>query len=309
MSLDRAAALLFDGAHAEALALLRVTPAEDPIALDRRATLIHLCLARTHARGAPEDLHPDLGPETLAPTVVVACTRKSGSTFLASTLAKCLGFPLSHLFVDPHGVEQAVYPPRALAEARRPCVIHQHCSASAANLALLQALDARIVVLSRDLADSLVSLVDHLDKAPGDAGPLAPGWPSLSRAEKLEAVADQHGPWMVAFWASWTRAARAGAAKPLFLTYEVAMADKPRCIARISGHLGLPIAPERIETVLAAMERDKHQARFNQGRSGRGAEEMPAVLRQRLAGFIRPYPDVDFTSLGLGTTTERSASA
>lgn len=223
-------------------------------------------------------------------TVLVAAMPKSGSSFLVRALAEATGFVQMFLGYD-HLNEQDLYLPRLTDAWGQDVVTHQHLRATPANLDLLRVFAIRPVVLRRDLADTLVSLADHLATESLVTPPVTmpPAYRDWPRARQLQAVVDLAAPWYVQFLAGWQAAA--DEVDALVLDYAEVVAEPAAAVAAVLRHHRI----ERTDVeVSAAVDRAQAAAlRFNRGVAGRGAAELTPAQLDRLAALARHYPALE----------------
>ena len=229
---------------------------------------------------------------------------RTGSTFLTEALCELTGFKrveLTDAFVEN---EQELDVPRLLDAYSYGSVTQQHVCANARTVALMRDFGIRPVVLVRNLYDVVVSIRDFL---------LTEGcgkWPTffttderfrrLDEAQQYEQIVELGLPWYFDFFVSWSDVAGGGALETLWLTYEDAKADWQGTLRRIADFYGLTADAAAIETAVERVETRASSLRLNKGVAGRGASALDPLLRARVEGYARFYPDVDFSALGLG---------
>lgn len=221
-------------------------------------------------------------------TLFVTAMPKSASTFVVNTLAEATGFTRMFLGYD-HLNEQDLYLPQLLDGWSMDLVCHQHTRATRPNLALLEGLEIRPIVLTRNLPDALVSLCDHLERETTETPILQVGadFAARSRSERLDLVIDLAAPWYLQFLAGWKRAERSGASAPFWLRYEDVTADPGGSLAPILSTLG--IGAEGLEQ--AAGQARGAGSRLNKGVAGRGTQELSAAQRDRLGRLAAHFPE------------------
>ena len=228
--------------------------------------------------------------------VFITALPKSGSTLLTVMAAEATGY-IQFFLGDDHLNEQELYPPKLIDSWSMNVVCHQHTRASRVNLKRMQDFAIKPVVLTRNIHDAAVSLADHLHRESLDNPTFSvpPAFLELPRQAQLDAIIDLALPWHLQFVAAWQRAE----IDKLWLSYEELIADPSAVLRRVLEFYGL----KRDD---AAIERAVTQAfsgadtRFNKGGSGRGEEILSAEQKARIQALTRHFPDVDFTSIGLG---------
>lgn len=280
------------------------------LACVRRAIAIQPCpsyyvdltnaLGMTRDRARLADYTTAYPPDRLGRHIFVACTPKSGSTFLKNVLVQLTQF--KDLFCTYAALqnEHELDLPQLAKFGRANTVTQQHCRATEANIHLMQAFGIRPVVLVRDVFDSLVSLLDFYDggftfSTFFDRDDFA----RLGRDDRLDLLIEYVLPWYFQFVASWQRAEREGRLAMHWLTYEAMSADKPAAITAVLAFHDVTVRREDVERVVAAAEGDQRANRFNRGVVGRGRSGLSEAQRQRVVRLARFFPKADFTCLGL----------
>lgn len=147
---------------------------------------------------------------------------------------------------------------------------HQHSRAFATNLMVLNAYQIRPIVLVRNLADSLLSVVEKIDTNVGTDGCIPGlyvpgGWASLGRDRKLAWAVNNVAPWQLSFFASWYEASVVrNEIECLFVRYEEFYADQDAGFRRICAHVGVSVN----EALLSQVVKDVYYRKI--GVSGRG---------------------------------------
>jgi len=288
------------GADREAIAVYRHVLALNSHFEDARINLLVL-LAETGERGLWSDLTNDAKPAGQRRQLYVLCFPKSGSTFLCTMLEKLTGLRMSVLTQGYQQNEQELDRGLMFRMKTEEYVVHQHTRATFPNLHLLQAFDIRPVILVRNLADALVSMVDYLAKGAYASTFFGPRYAEWPRERQIDAAIARYGHWYIEFFASWTRVQRDGALDCCFVHYEDMITDKPGTLLRVARFLGLGNSDADITQ--AALLSDGAQTRtlFNKGISGRGQRDMSPAQLLELERLARFYPDIDFRPIGLAS--------
>ena len=237
----------------------------------------------------------------------VTCFPKSGSTFLVSALADSTGYMRQFLGYD-HLNEQDLYLPNLIDTYNINIVCHQHTRATAPNLELISEFGIRPVVLVRNVFDCLVSLRDHLEQESRQTPVFnaTDGFLAKPHDDQFDELIDIALPWYVSFVTSWKMAGTTGSA-PLWLTYEEMMADKREAVRRVLDFYGLSQFDDGIDAAISRVDKGS-DTRFNKGITGRGQEQLSTQQRQRIIDRFRHYPDLDFSSVGIGYPQLSTAS-
>lgn len=234
--------------------------------------------------------------------VLVACAPKSGSTFVANALAAAMGAPNAKLIHEYYENAQDLYPPAVVDSMGRSWVAQHHTLPTGPNLELIQRAGIRVIVLTRNIFDTAVSIVDHIDQQ-GRFSPivvrLGREWQTLSQQAKLDRVIDTMLPWYFAFVQAWQSVVQAKLLPMLHWdSYEAVMADKPAGLVRMLAGVGVGISAEQaaqgVEKVSA-----EDRTRRNKGVSGRGEQALTDAQKERIRALAGHYPGSDFGKLGL----------
>lgn len=98
--------------------------------------------------------------------VLIAATPQSGSTYLSVGLSQLLNAPLRSLAFQYGRREQEIDWVRLIANANENVVFtNQHLKMSSSTRDALEIMNLRMIVLVRDVFDSVVSLRDHMERA------------------------------------------------------------------------------------------------------------------------------------------------
>ncbi|MCA8928594.1 MAG: sulfotransferase domain-containing protein [Alphaproteobacteria bacterium] len=231
-------------------------------------------------------------------TVFISAMPKSGSTYLTRLLADATGY-LQYFLGTHHRNEQDLYLPRLVDAAPLNTVSHQHTRPTCENVRLMRLYGIRPVILTRNIADSLVSLRDMLvHNAPDSPVLRVPAdfadWPA---DRQFDMMIDLAGPWYARFVGDWAAEDRL---ETLWLRYED-MIDAPTAqVRRVADFYGLDLPDRQIEAAVRALGRgDPRATRLNRGVRGRGARLMTSDQLTRLSGLFDYYPMVDRGLIGV----------
>lgn len=231
-------------------------------------------------------------------TVFVSAVPKSGSTYLTRLMADATGY-LHYFLGSEHHNEQDLYLPRLVDAAPLNTVSHQHTRATRENVRLMQQFGIRPVILTRNIADCLVSLRDMLVQDTADSPTLRvydnfAGWPA---ERQLDMMVDLAGPWYARFIGDWTAEDRL---EKLWLTYDDLVADPAATVSRVADFYGLGLSGAAIAAAVNDLGRgDRRSTRINKGIGGRGAEQMTPAQLARLGRLFDYYPTVDRARIGV----------
>ncbi len=244
-------------------------------------------LARASLRYLAGNSRPSSAQKTPSKSshVVIACFPKSGSTYLCKVLADLTGMQRTTFAqARAHGryVEQDLYEPTLKAHRRVPAIVHQHVKGTPPNLHLLDEFGIQPIILVRDIADTLLSLHDHLDRE----GPAVPTgyvprhYFDMNLDDRLMYLIRMHLPWYFNFLASWQDAAEDSRHK--WISYEQLFANRVTTVLEVCEHCGIDATAEEVKASLARLDADATATRKNVGKAGRGAA-LPEPHRQAIS--------------------------
>jgi hypothetical protein len=234
--------------------------------------------------------------------VFLACTPKSGSTFLKRALLEVTGFTPAYLAYAFERNEQDLYFPALVDHWNVATVTQQHVRATGPNLQLMQWFGIRPVILVRNLFDSVVSIRDYLFAEGFEKFPslyVTERMADLSSERQLDLLITHALPWYINFFVSWFDSCRTGSIDALWLSYDDLIQDWPAGVRSVLDFYGIATPEERIRTALEHLESgDRRDVRLNVGVAGRGAE-LTEAQRDRIRAQAAFYPWVDFSSVGI----------
>ena len=171
-----------------------------------------------------------------------------------------------------------------LLDQRQRFVAHQHVLASPSVRRMVRTFDLRVIVQTRDVADSVVSFCDHLGKEPTNPIFKVPrGFPEMKRPDQLRLVASVFAPWVMAFVASWESAERAGI-PVTWVSFDDVVTSPTETIRRCVAATDLPSDAVTITGVTELPVR-----RLNVGGAGRGRSEIPSETLHWIDGLLSHY--------------------
>jgi hypothetical protein len=233
-----------------------------------------------------------------APKLLIACMPKSGSTWLTSTLEQQLNVPSRRCYLEADRNEQEI-DPIALFQSwgNRTLFVQQHIRYARVSMQLLKAFSTKVVVLTRRLDDIVVSLRDHIEHESPECSMfyIETDWYVKKTAtERIDFLIDYAMPWYLNFYLGWQRGAQLYPNQILQIPYEELIENAAACVVRIADFYGM--ASESLS--LADLDK-RVGTRFNQGRIGRGREELSPAQQRRLYRLAAHYPDHDFSLIGV----------
>ena len=134
---------------------------------------------------------------------------------------------------------------------------------------------------SRDILDTVVSLKDHIDRAPQQPWVLLPSgetgasWTRLEDEEKYWAIALYYAPWHCQFVTSWeTEVGR------FEVTYERLTTEPAKVLQEICERFEMPGTAQEAVRAVDLVAGNTRRTNFNVGVGGRGAKLLPFELQQ-----------------------------
>lgn len=258
-------------------------------------------LAISGQRAELRDFATNTKPADVGKFTLIACIQKTGSTFLQSSLMMASGSAGPKLGLSYANEENMLHPETVLSLINKNVVAQEHCRATPQNLAIVQGFGMKVIVLVRDIFDSLVSLRDMLagDTHGSVAALFQDDLNDMDEETQLDAVITRWAHWQLDFYTSWIRAERGGLIECQFWTYEDIMYDKVAAVKEICRQSGISATPDHVRACVEAVDGDKNLSRKNVGISGRGRQQMNDRQIASIQSMTRFYPDIDFTPLGL----------
>lgn len=215
----------------------------------------------------------------------IACFPKSGSTYLMRLLCDVTGFPRVILvqFMGPN--EQDLYERKLDRFRYRDGVCQQHLKGTLYNIKLVKKHRIRIVVLVRNIFDTVLSLCDHFDSKESDqpTGYTPRQFYQMSEEEKWTFLIRVHIPWYFNFLMSWYEVKED---VPVFwISYEELFENQVGVVSELLQFWNMPVDEQKI---LQGIESVKTSyTRFNKGIHGRGEK-----LSEQQKNAIRELADV-----------------
>ena len=234
--------------------------------------------------------------------VVIAALPKSGSTLLWRLLEKITGYHRFHLCVDTGSNEQVIDRSVIPAFLSVDTLTRQHLRASEENLELLSLLDARVIVLARDMCDMVISLYDFINNGHirSPALIVTSDFYEMDERMKLDYLIELSIPWYLHMYVSWLEAEKAGFPMKL-VSYEALMSDPNRAVTECLEFSGISVGQAAVEKALAAAQSDSFRTgtRYNKGVIGRGRELLSSEQQAKIKSFGRFFPGYDLSLIGL----------
>lgn len=226
--------------------------------------------------------------------LLLACTPKSGSTFLWTILSQLPEFQKVSLIPGADLRENEPCKEKLIASHHLNYMARLHVRYSLHTQELIEDFNLRPIVLVRDIYDSVVSLKDHIhDQRPFLSMSVwsVEEFRKWDTARQDEFVVDMAIPWYIGFFVSWLQCQ-----DKTVLTYEELSRDTMGTVKRLFDELKIPASNEEITGYLDKASRA--DTLKNEAVIGRGSALSPK-LKDRVKRFASYYPNVDFTPLGI----------
>lgn len=226
--------------------------------------------------------------------VLVACMPKSASSLMIRMISELPGFKRIAVVRGHDRRENEIALEPLVRGHGSHWVAQAHVRHSTTTERMMRCFSLRTIVQTRNLADAMVSIHDHLLNI-ATANPIAhvppafAGWP---RDDRLQFVVDTYAPWYLHFYLSWL-----DSHDVLRVSYPDVVSDPVRQLERVAAFAGIPASREEIK---AAAERAHAAAIRTKNRvvEGRGTELPPAAAAQ-LVRLARYYAGYDLGPIGL----------
>jgi Sulfotransferase domain len=246
------------------------------------------------------DYTVDYQANDLGRHIFIACSPKSGSTFIKNLLVGLTGFKDLFSVYAALQNEHDLDLPQITKFGRQNTVTQQHSRATEANIQMMQAFGIRPIILVRNIYDSAVSLLDFYTKGFTFSTFFSKEeFLNFSENQKIDLLIDYALPWYFQFVASWQKVEKEKRLDIKWLTYEEMIADKPSTVANILDFYGMSIDKSAIVQKIVEIESDAEKNRFNKGVSGRGKIVLSPEQKTRIANLARHFPSNNFEIIGL----------
>ena len=196
-----------------------------------------------------------------------------------------------------------LYFPRLVAAKYQtgPTISHCHEVPTPNFLEIVENLDLRIIVLTRNLLDTLVSRKDMLIR-----DRWADRFLSYSAMEilvneseeyQLDVIIDLFAHEFLNFYSSWHQKEIKKRYSPIYITYDEIVEDDAALVGRIARELGVSLDLETVQN-LASEIKSSGGINFSKGISGRGAESFTDKQIEKLTRLAKIYNCTDKSYLG-----------
>ena len=231
--------------------------------------------------------------------VLLTCFPKSGSTYLAEKLGGWSGWT-KQSFVPEHKRREQTLDNKSIKKSlliHKNVIAQHHCNYSEYVMHLINKFDMKVIILTRNIMDVLVSLSDHLDDDP-EYMPLSYISRNIlnkidqsNRFTRLQYMVHFYLPWYLSFYTGWLNHFKEIKNKFVFISYDDFFVKKEFNFKKLLDSLDIKLNPENIKEPLFD--------RKNKGIMGRGKLmfEKDQVAYESLLKILEIYPSVDFSPI------------
>jgi len=223
---------------------------------------------------------------TRSPHILLACMPKSGSTFLSTVLASYPKFKQVNLIPSHGHLDQELSELRLSRFNHLSYAAQVHVRNSAWTQHLIDKYNLTPVVLVRNLADTVISIRDHLRRE-STVLPMAffqEAHAKLPDAELEECIVNLAMPWYLNFYLGWKQCK-----KLPIVFYDDVLENPETVVASILDAVG--VNPDR-KDIQGALDIARHkETRLNVGVGGRGKKLAPKAA-EALNRLLDWYPEM-----------------
>jgi hypothetical protein len=222
-----------------------------------------------------------------APTLWVIAPPKSGSTWLSLMLCWLMNWETTTICPPGWRREQEVTLHNAFLSYNGPIFMpHNHCKASESTINVIKRFNIKVILLSRNIFDTVISIDDHLmnDGVHLPIGYVPTLYKTWSDNDRLDFIIDLIVPWYSHFYTSWAYAQQMDGVTPLYVDYADLKLNTPRILHQCVGHVGQSRTGLQIENAIQLSKRT--HTRFNKGVTGRGETGLTPGQKDRINTII-----------------------
>ncbi|MFT4251109.1 MAG: hypothetical protein QM608_01320 [Caulobacter sp.] len=254
--------------------------------------------------------------------VILSYPPKVGGTFMRTALIHLLGkhyqAGLSRgSYANSDHARDPYFPlvlNQHLVQGARPTasVMHLHMYPNRHVTDILETFAIPVVVASRNIFDSLVSLMDMHEKAEAEGRRMddallhsGRSYYDMSPEERRHSLVHIAPLWYARFYGQWlghhqSRQAE-GQDAPLWLHYEQLRTDPRSVLAAIAAHVDPDHAytTDELDAALAWSLTDKERVRLNKGVSGRGEAFFTTAEKDAIRAILAPAGEEALSALGV----------
>jgi hypothetical protein len=236
------------------------------------------------------------------PILLLAFAPKSAGTYFRQAAMHAVGGELIRMCHAQGGRDGTLYLPNVLAccldQTSPATVTHIHMQALTANRKFIEALGLKPVIMIRDLADMLASLLDNFEgdpvaRAEGVNCQVPSNFCDMDRATKLDFMIDVIAPWYASNFATWKSFVDDAPRTVCVLRYRDFCVNPAESLHKAISHAGFVTTRQKCIQSLEEVWRDKESYRFNKGVSGRGRFYFLPEHFRRLHRLLSYYPQLE----------------
>lgn len=223
--------------------------------------------------------------------ILVACSMKSGSSYVAKVLSEYFGIPYENSLIDYWGYrEQNLHPWQFEHLFGSSFVLQMHIKPYPPHLKLVENYGVKVVYHWRNLGDVLISFDDHNSiyhwENPVCYIDNGVQYFNLSRQDRYRFLIHHAIPWYVAFYLSWRKLGNPG-----WLVrshYESMVADPFAHFSSIISGFDEELDSERLKSAIST---SPDGTRLNVGKVGRSSEMLSDENKALLERLLIEHPE------------------
>lgn len=226
---------------------------------------------------------------------------KSASLYITQLLSSTLGLTNHQIGFNHKGGR--IYYPRLLAVKYSPGNTISHCHASPDNFTvkMIENLNLKPVVLTRNLLDTLVSRKDMLTRD-GWSGELVStggikAYMEGSEEYRMDVVIELYANSYLNFYSGWRHYEQKNELKPIFITYLEMLEDQTALVRKVADALGVQVQDDEIKNIVAKIQ-EAGGINLNKGVAGRGLQSVTPAQLQVLRAKVKMFACEDEEYLG-----------
>lgn len=236
------------------------------------------------------------------PLLLLAFAPKSAGTYFREAAIRAIGGELIRMCHAQAGRDGTLYLPNMLArcldDEALHTVTHIHMQALTGNRNFMKAFGLKPVIMIRNLADMLASLLDMFEadpvaRAEGVNCQVPADFCGMERAAKLDFMIDVIAPWYASYFATWKSFVDEDPQTVCVLRYRDFCQNPAEILHKAVTHAGFVTTRHKCIQALEAVWRDKGNYRFNKGVSGRGQTYFSPGHFARLRRLLSYYPQLE----------------
>jgi len=230
--------------------------------------------------------------------IIVVCMPKSGSTYIYKKLCRYTNYP--KITLRSHHEIQEFDRLRMIYHKRFDLIDQIHVVGSLYAVNQINSVNAKVIILWRNLYDLAISMADFLNSAEviGDmrktgyantfGGVIDEKFYNLDKDEQYDFVITFVIPAYIRFYVSWKKCEQYLNIKPLWISYERFFSNKDLIFKEILRYCNLEINDQRVLETLNALD----ATRFNKGVCRkRGSGELSWDKVKKIENIAAIYPE------------------